>query len=85
LDDEVIALFPTLPGTYDPTTCLSYMHVGQHGAAAVSLVVRTRLARRAEYLPLRRELEAAPYRYRLKLARRFTKAHVAARKAAIGP
>lgn len=31
-DGEIIALFPELPGTNDITTCLNYMHVGQHGS-----------------------------------------------------
>ena len=30
LEDEVIAIFPTLPGDMNPNTCLSYLHVGQH-------------------------------------------------------
>jgi len=31
-DGEIIALFPELPGTNDVTTCLNYMHNGQHGS-----------------------------------------------------
>ena len=38
---ELIALFPTLPGTCDPSTCLSYMRLGQHGSASVGLVSDT--------------------------------------------
>lgn len=34
---ELIALFPHLPGTSDPATCESYMHVGQHSSADAAL------------------------------------------------
>jgi len=34
---EVIALFPELPGTNDITTCLNYMHNGQHGSGKATL------------------------------------------------
>ncbi len=37
-EGDVIALFPTLPGTRDPySTCMSYMHTGQHGHASTDL------------------------------------------------
>ena len=32
-DDSVIALFPTVPASPYGNECMSYMHVGQHGAA----------------------------------------------------
>ena len=32
---ETIALFPDIPHTCYPGACMSYMHVGQHGAAAM--------------------------------------------------
>jgi hypothetical protein len=35
---QVIALFPELAGDNNPyKTCLSYEHIGQHGAASVEL------------------------------------------------
>ena len=30
---EIIALFPSEVGTLDVSTCMSYMHFGQHGSA----------------------------------------------------
>lgn len=57
---EVIALFPDLPGTTDPSTCLSYAHYGQHGAATAS-GHGWRLATVEEYTPLKRELESLGY------------------------
>jgi hypothetical protein len=62
----IIALFPYEPGTNDPFTCQSYEHIGQHGPADVRGVVGgTVPATPGEYAPLKRELESAPYRYRL--------------------
>ena len=61
---EVIALFPDLPGTNDGFTCESYQHVGQHGAADPDHIVSvTRPATPAEYAPLMRELQGAPFHY----------------------
>ena len=82
--DAVIAILPTLPGTYDPATCSSYMHVGQHGACdPVGLVEETRLAAPSEYAALKRELEAAPYRYKLAVRRRLAPAYRRERERAI--
>ena len=37
-EGDVIALFPELAGDNNPyKTCLSYCHLGQHGAASVEL------------------------------------------------
>ena len=60
---EVIALMPTLPGDYNPATCQSYMHVGQHSTAHYSGVIEaTRPATQEEYMPLVQELESLGYR-----------------------
>lgn len=71
----VIALFPDVPG--DGPMCQSYEHVGQHGSAdAAGVISRTKPATPEEYAALKRELEAAPYHYRLKVVRRMPhKAH----------
>lgn len=67
-DGTVIALFPELPGTLDPRSCSSYMHVGQHGSCDLySTVGGSRAAQPEEYAALQAELEGAPYGYRLKL------------------
>lgn len=77
----VIALFPTLPGTYDPSTCGSYMHLGQHGSASADLTLYSRPATPKEYAPLARELRAIGYKLDVRL--RTGRADYQARKAAI--
>ena len=82
---EVIALFPELPGDNDPySTCLSYQHVGQHGAAAVSLMDVTRPATPEEYAPLMRELVAA-VGYNLRIGHRFTRSDFLKRRELCNP
>ena len=80
-DGGLIALFPALPGTRDPFTCDSYQTVGQHGAASADLD-GTKPARGADVLALQRELEGLGYR--LRIMKRFTKAHHSARRAELG-
>jgi len=64
----VIALFPE---DVDKGFCSSYEHVGQHGAADYSGVVRkTTLATPEEYADLKRELESEPYNYVLRVVKR---------------
>src|SRR3990167_7742944 len=51
---DIIAIFPTEPGTNDPYTSSSYEHIGQHGSAdPVGLVQRTKPATSAEYADLK--------------------------------
>lgn len=78
---EVIALFPELPGTNDYSTCESYMHIGQHSAASVSLSSITVRAREEEYASLQAELESLGYN--LEVVNRFTTLHFDARVKAI--
>jgi hypothetical protein len=78
----VIALFPAEPGDMSPYTCSSYVHVGQHGAADPQHVMQnSRPATREEYEDLKRELESAPYGYRLKMYRRLNRKFLELRKA----
>jgi hypothetical protein len=78
---DVVALFPTLPGTHEWWTCSSYMHVGQHGGADCrGLISMTRPATPDEYAALKRELESPPYEYRLKVVRRVSRAMIVARR-----
>lgn len=67
LEGQVIALFPGLCGDYDINTCLSYQHVGQHGAASLGLLKNraTRPAKPDQYAPLLRELEQLGYKPRV--------------------
>ena len=77
LNGECIALFPTLAGTNDPDTCLSYAHMGQHGAASIHLGSSCPLASRKEYMPLKKELQSLGYR--LKVIKRVAPSHRAMR------
>lgn len=77
-DGDIIALFPGVAGSNDVTTCESYMHMGQHGAASVGLGGKTiKMATEGEYAPLKRELEGLGYN--IKVIKRFTPAHLRAR------
>lgn len=62
-DGDTIALFPSIPGDMNPgVTCLSYQHVGQHGAACVNLTSDyTTPATPEEYAPLLAELRSLGY------------------------
>ncbi len=60
-DGELIALFPNLPG--GPGLVTSYMHIGQHGDASMTVVKsQTSPATRAEAAELANELESIGYR-----------------------
>jgi hypothetical protein len=81
---EVIAIFPTLPGTYESHTCDSYEHVGQHGACdPQGLIGRTRLATEPEYRALKHELESEPYNYKFRVIKRLSYSYEKIRCAAI--
>ncbi len=60
-EGDIIALFPQEP--YDRTgyDCMSYQHVGQHGAADPLLTHGTQPASPTEYAPLHRELTSLGY------------------------
>ena len=81
-DGDIIAIMPTLPGTGDPFTCLSYQHVGQHGSCNPSHVVRmTAVARAHEYAELKAELTRIGYKVRA--IQRASWRHYNARKDAL--
>ena len=60
-DGEVIALFPLIPHDANGIYCVSYLHIGQHGAADTSITRTTQPASPSEYAPLARELESIGY------------------------
>ena len=60
-DGEIIALFPTLPGDWLMCTCLSYLHVGQHGPADLGIIRDTSPAAPEEYKDLLAELVSIGY------------------------
>jgi hypothetical protein len=81
-DGDVIALFPGIAGDYSAGTCDSFQHIGQHGAASLNLMrALTRPALPREFADLKRELESAPYKYRLRIIKRTTRRHFKERQA----
>ncbi len=78
---DVTAVFPAEPWALaEPYDCACYAHVGQHGACSRAWYrFGTRAATPEEYAPLKAELEAEPYGYRLRVARRWTARHDAYR------
>lgn len=62
-DGSIIALFPEEPASaLDPATCMSYEHIGQHGAACPCVVRgKTVPAQPEEYHRLYEELVSIGY------------------------
>jgi hypothetical protein len=61
---DVIAIFPELPGTNDNFTCMSYQHIGQHGACTPDTIISITTPvdeRYPEYRDLKKELESLGY------------------------
>lgn len=71
-EDYLTAVFPCEPAEYAGYKMSCYAHVGQHGSCSHDWYQTTRAAKPEEYADLKRELEAAPYRYRLKVYKRLT-------------
>lgn len=69
--NEVTAVFPCEPSDYSGYTMTCYAHVGQHGSCDFDWYYKTRAAKPEEYADLKRELESAPYGYRLKVYKRM--------------
>lgn len=65
------AIFPTIGE--GPGRCCCYAHVGQHSSCALAWVRdrKLRFAKPEEYAALKRELEAPPYHYNLKVIKRL--------------
>jgi hypothetical protein len=74
---EVLAIFPTIPGTNDPHTVTCYGWGEQHATATLGPHLG-RLATPAEYKPLAKTLRRIGYR--LRIAKRATAADYRARK-----
>jgi hypothetical protein len=69
-DGEVVAVFPDI---WSGVLVACYAHVGQHGACSREWYYSTRPAKPEEYADLMAELEGAPYGYRLKVLRRWSR------------
>ena len=61
-DGDVIAIFPEIPyNEYTEDTCMSYMHIGQHGECSLSLLHELETAKPEERQALMDELESLGY------------------------
>lgn len=70
-EGDIIACFPELVGDMKEFTCLSYQHLGQHGACDTWYMANLRPAAPEEYNDLLKELQSIGYDD-LVIARRFT-------------
>ena len=68
---DIIALFPEVQYNNDKDLCMSYQHIGQHGAASYRLIDDTILAKPEEYSDLAKELEDIGYN--LKIQKKINK------------
>lgn len=78
---EVIALFPEIVADQSPYYCLSYQHIGQHGACCpVPIVAHSRPATKKEWRPLYDELTRIGYKLRImkRLRRKYLETRIAA-------
>jgi len=74
--EEIMAIFPQLPGSPATNSCICYAHIGQHGTCFVNLIVKASVPlSEDEYAPLKKELEDIGYK--LNIMKRITmKDHV---------
>lgn len=78
----ITAVFPCEP--YDQgDSMICYAHVGQHGVCSPEWYRETTWARPEEYESLKKELESAPYGYRLKIYSRMQPWHRDKRQAEV--
>ena len=78
LGGETVAVFPEIPGTYDPYSCLCYASMGQHSSTFAYLAGAWRRATEDQYADLHAELTQRGYEIRI--AHKFTQANLATRK-----
>lgn len=70
-ENTIIAIFPDELGDMNPSTCLSYQHLGQHGACdPYHIIPNSKLATPEQYQSLFDELTSIGYD--LKIKKRYT-------------
>lgn len=72
---SVTAVFPCDPADVNGYEMGCFAHVGQHSGCTRMWLATTRPATPKEYADLKRELESAPYGYRLKIYARIQRHH----------
>lgn len=85
---EIVAVFPTEPGTNDPYDFTVYAHLGQHSTGTWPWYAKTKKATPDQYADLLAELRSIYERedrdpVTLVVAQRFTKFHHQERRAAL--
>ncbi len=76
-DGEIIALFPYLIDNRFGS-CMSYMHIGQHSGAVLSIIDSTKLATEIEYKDLYSELtNIVGYKLKVKKKMNWNKYRIA--------
>jgi hypothetical protein len=68
---DVTAVFPCDPADSNGYEMTCYAHIGQHSGCSLGWYHTTRAAKPEEYADLKKELESAPYGYRLKVYSRI--------------
>lgn len=80
----IIALFPYMPRTNSPNTCLCYEQHGQHlNCDPLSIISRTKLATPEQYAALKHELESPPFEYNFVVKKRIPADAYLQRRAAL--
>ena len=69
-EGDIIAFFPEMVASLTPCDCLTYMHVGQHGAGS-TMLTNVVPAKPSEYAYLKAELEEMGYN--LDIKKKFTR------------
>ena len=70
--DIITAVFPTCAADQHGDLMACFSHIGQHSACSKEWYFGTKPATPAEHADLKKELEGAPYGYRLKVVKRIT-------------
>jgi len=60
-DGQIVAIFPEIQADENRGHCMSYIHIGQHGACSYELIRFTEPATPIEYGPLLNELVKIGY------------------------
>lgn len=82
--DSCLAVFPHTPADHQGREMECFSRIGQHARCSAGYLATTQPAKPDEYAALKRELESAPYRYKLAVRKRIPSGSYEARRAALG-
>jgi len=64
--NDVVAIFPEIPGDLNPQNCLSYQHIGQHCTCnPFYIITSSKPATEIQYQDLKIELESLGYKLKV--------------------